>query len=89
MGRTCPVEIVEAFRELDFVEFEGRTYDEIAALYPEVYRQWMEWPAETQFPGGESFRGARGALRFRNRPPVKPSWRWRAGPRQCWQLAFR
>jgi alpha-ribazole phosphatase len=54
-GRTCPLETVDAFRELDFGELEGRTYDEIAALYPELYRQWMDRPTETRFPGGESF----------------------------------
>jgi alpha-ribazole phosphatase len=54
-GRTCPVETVAALRELDFGEFEGRSYDEIAAMYPDVYQQWMERPTETHFPGGESF----------------------------------
>ena len=54
-GRTCPVETKAALRELDFGQFEGRTYDEIAALYPDLYQQWMERPTETQFPGGESY----------------------------------
>src|SRR5579863_3563976 len=54
-GRTCPVETMPALRELDFGEFEGRTYDEIAATYPGLYQRWMERPTETQFPGGESF----------------------------------
>lgn len=54
-GRTCAVETGAALRELDFGDFEGRTYDEIAAKYPEMYQQWMEHPTETQFPGGESF----------------------------------
>ena len=54
-GRTCPVEIVPALRELDFGELEGRPYHEIAAMYPDVYQQWMERPTETQFPGGERF----------------------------------
>src|SRR5260370_31981794 len=54
-GRTCPVETIAALRELDFGEFEGRTYDEIAAMYPDPYQQWMEHPTETRFPGGESF----------------------------------
>jgi alpha-ribazole phosphatase len=53
-GRTCPVETMAALRELDFGEFEGRTYNEIAATYPDLYQQWMERPTETQFPGGES-----------------------------------
>jgi alpha-ribazole phosphatase len=55
-GRCCPVRTLEAIRELDFGEFEGRTYEEIAGLYPDLYRQWMERPTEVKFPGGESFR---------------------------------
>jgi alpha-ribazole phosphatase/probable phosphoglycerate mutase len=54
-GRTCPVETIAALRELDFGEFEGHTYDEIAAMYPDLYQQWMKHPTETRFPGGESF----------------------------------
>jgi alpha-ribazole phosphatase len=54
-GRNCPVETADAFRELDFGEFEGRTYDEIAAACPDLYRQWMETPTKVQFPGGESY----------------------------------
>jgi alpha-ribazole phosphatase/probable phosphoglycerate mutase len=46
---------VHDFRELDFGDFEGRTYDDIAATHPELYRQWMETPTEVRFPNGESF----------------------------------
>ncbi|MGH2933465.1 MAG: histidine phosphatase family protein [Gaiellaceae bacterium] len=42
-------------RELDFGELEGRTYDEIAASEPELYRAWMETPTRVRFPAGESF----------------------------------
>lgn len=48
--------IVDALSEIDFGEFEGCTYDEIEARYPDLYRQWMEHPTETQFPGGESLK---------------------------------
>jgi alpha-ribazole phosphatase len=51
----CPLEVVEGLRELDFGDFEGRTYDEVATLHPELYAQWMERPTELEFPGGESF----------------------------------
>jgi alpha-ribazole phosphatase len=54
-GRTCPLEIMDELRELNFGELEGRTYEEIAALYPEIYRQWMECPTDVRFPGGECF----------------------------------
>lgn len=50
-----PVEIVPEFREIDFGDFEGLTYDEIAVRHPDAYREWMERPTEVQFPHGESF----------------------------------
>jgi broad specificity phosphatase PhoE len=42
-------------RELDFGELEGRTFDEIAASEPELYRAWMETPTQVHFPGGERY----------------------------------
>ncbi len=54
-GRACPVQSMPELAELDFGEFEGRSYDEIAATYPDLYREWMEHPTEVSFPGGESF----------------------------------
>lgn len=66
-GRPLAVEPLAALRELDFGEFEGRAYDEIAASHPQFYREWMERPTEVEFPGGESFTRMRarvlGALR--------------------------
>jgi alpha-ribazole phosphatase len=55
-GRPCPIEPAYALRELDFGDFEGRPYDEIAQLYPDLYREWMEHPTEVHFPGGENFK---------------------------------
>jgi alpha-ribazole phosphatase len=52
---SCSIEVVEDLREIDFGDFEGLAYDEIGARYPDLYRQWMETPAEIQFPNGESF----------------------------------
>lgn len=49
------VRIDDDLRELDFGDLEGRTYDEIAASEPELYRAWMERPTTVTFPGGESF----------------------------------
>jgi alpha-ribazole phosphatase len=56
---SCPVEVVEDLREIDFGGFEGLAYDEIAFRYPDLYRQWMETPTEIQFPNGESFSAMR------------------------------
>ena len=54
-GRTCLVETIDALAEIYFGEFEGRSYQEIAAEYPDLYREWMQQPTGFQFPGGESF----------------------------------
>lgn len=54
-ARGLDLHIDEDLRELDFGELEGRTFDEIAATEPELYRAWMERPTTVTFPGGESF----------------------------------
>ena len=48
-------EIAEGLREINFGDFEGLTYDEIARRHPDLYRQWMETPTQIRFPNGESF----------------------------------
>ena len=45
----------DRLRELDFGQFEGRTYDEIEREQPEFFRSWMETPTLVRFPGGESY----------------------------------
>ncbi len=45
----------EQLVEIDFGAFEGRTFDEIAASYPDLYGQWMRDPATVRFPAGETF----------------------------------
>jgi alpha-ribazole phosphatase/probable phosphoglycerate mutase len=47
--------VEDDLREIDFGEFEGRSYDEIAEAEPDLYRTWMETPTRVRFPGGESF----------------------------------
>jgi alpha-ribazole phosphatase len=61
-GRQIPRESAANLSEIDFGEFEGMTYHEIAARYPELYRSWMKTPTEVRFPGGECF----GDLRSRS-----------------------
>jgi probable phosphoglycerate mutase len=51
----APLTIIEALSEIDFGEFEGRTYDEIAAASPELYAQWMTSPTSVRFSSGEDF----------------------------------
>jgi alpha-ribazole phosphatase len=55
-NRSCTVGVADALRELDFGDFEGRPYDEIAESHPDLYRKWMEHPTEVDFPGGENFK---------------------------------
>jgi alpha-ribazole phosphatase len=53
---SAPVlEVADDLREMDFGDFEGLTYDEIAARNPELFRLWMENPTEVLFPNGESY----------------------------------
>jgi alpha-ribazole phosphatase len=47
--------ILDAFREIDFGDWEGLSYEEIARRYPRLYEEWTERPTETSFPNGESF----------------------------------
>lgn len=54
-AHVCSIEIVQDLREIDFGDFEGLTYDEIAARYPDLYRRWMDNPTEVRFPNGEGF----------------------------------
>jgi alpha-ribazole phosphatase len=50
-----PAVVADDLRELDFGEFEGRTYDDIQREFPQLYRQWMHAPTTVRFPGGESY----------------------------------
>jgi ribonuclease H / adenosylcobalamin/alpha-ribazole phosphatase len=50
-----PVVVVDDLTELDFGELEGKTYDEIASAWPDLYERWMAEPASVRFPGGEGY----------------------------------
>lgn len=51
----APVHEDARLAEIDFGEFEGRTYEEIEASHPDAYAAWMNAPTTMRFPGGESF----------------------------------
>lgn len=53
LGR--PVEVDERLCELDFGDFEGRTYEELGRDEPELFRRWMAAPTTVHFPNGESY----------------------------------
>jgi alpha-ribazole phosphatase len=58
-SHACGVQEDGGLCEIDFGDFEGLNYDEIAARYPGLYRQWMESPTDVEFPHGESFAAMR------------------------------
>jgi alpha-ribazole phosphatase len=53
LGR--PVEVDDRLCELDFGDFEGRTYEELERDEPELFRAWMSSPTTVRFPNGESY----------------------------------
>jgi alpha-ribazole phosphatase len=50
-----PVEADERLRELDFGDFEGRTYEELERAEPELFARWMTAPTTVRFPNGECY----------------------------------
>ena len=52
-----PIDAYEAFREIDFGDWEGLTHEEAAARDPEHHARWRALGREFQFPGGESRAG--------------------------------
>jgi alpha-ribazole phosphatase len=50
-----PIEVDERLCELDFGDFEGRTYEELERDEPDVFREWMASPTTVCFPNGESY----------------------------------
>ena len=52
---TPAVTVDAGLREIDFGEFEGLTYREIATRFPERHEEWMTGPTQVAFPGGERF----------------------------------
>ncbi len=50
-----PVYTRPSLREKNFGAWEGLTYEEAAARFPEDWRQWLVDPAGSRPPGGETF----------------------------------
>lgn len=60
-----PLSVDERLREIDFGEFEGKTFEQIEKLYPRQVQQWMKDPWNFAYPGGEDFHKMRSrAQRF-------------------------
>lgn len=48
------VTVMDGLEEVDFGDWEGKTWDEISREYPKEFKIWCEEPAEITPPGGES-----------------------------------
>lgn len=58
-----PLFLDNRLREIDFGDFEGKTYREIERLYPELVAKWMEDPWTFEYPGGEDILAVRSRAR--------------------------
>ena len=47
------VTVIDGLEEVEFGEWEGKTWDEISREYPEEFKVWCTEPAEIVPPGGE------------------------------------
>ena len=50
-------QVDDDLREVDFGQWEGKTFDEIAAEDPERVDRWADFSEDFAFPGGESVGG--------------------------------
>ncbi|OQW86880.1 MAG: histidine phosphatase family protein [Rhodoferax ferrireducens] len=55
----CPLTAHTGLRERGFGEFEGKTYAEIEAIWPDLSQQWRKRVPDWAPPGGESLRTMR------------------------------
>jgi alpha-ribazole phosphatase len=55
-GRDATLEIDTDLREIDFGDWEGRTYTDVEREYPALAKAWSEFRPDFAFPGGESLR---------------------------------
>jgi broad specificity phosphatase PhoE len=51
---SCPLRVVEDFKELNQGQLEGLTGEDLRRDFPGFISKWMEDPGETVLPGGES-----------------------------------
>lgn len=55
-GRSLNTIRCAELNEVNFGRMEGLTLEEIGRKYPELYKPWVNWDSDFEFPGGESIR---------------------------------
>lgn len=56
LDRRLDMTLHPGLADIDFGEWEGRSFEELERDEPELYRSWMTQPTRVRFPGGEDFR---------------------------------
>ncbi len=54
-----PVQTMAALLDFSYGDWEGKSPEEVASAYPELYRLWVTRPDRVAIPGGESLRHLR------------------------------
>lgn len=49
------LQLTTELRELNFGQWEGKTFEQIKTEFPPYAQQWLRDPAQVKIPGGESF----------------------------------
>jgi broad specificity phosphatase PhoE len=58
-GRSLEINVAPALIDMNFGEWQGLTVTEVKRRFSEVYKSWLETPAETIIPTGESLEDVR------------------------------
>lgn len=53
LGLECAVEFMEDLREIDFGEWEQKSFDDVSVSHPKEVEQWCSGSGTFTFPGGE------------------------------------
>lgn len=57
--RGVPLQAHDGLLDIDYGHFQGLTFAEAAAAYPEVWAEWQAAPGRVRFPGGEALADVR------------------------------
>jgi len=56
---SLPVQPLPAVIDINYGDWQGLSSAEVAKVYPDLYRRWLEKPHLVKFPNGESLRQVR------------------------------
>ncbi|MEE8163315.1 MAG: histidine phosphatase family protein [Anaerolineae bacterium] len=56
---SLPVQPLPAVIDINYGDWQGLSSAEVAKVYPDLYRRWLEKPHLVKFPSGESLRQVR------------------------------